>query len=210
MKHKTLYKTIMALALIALMFAAVSFCSKDKETAVMATPEPPPTSTPVPIDWREVMVKAVVNGDTHGGQEAEDALNGSIKYDDLLLLAKIIAWECGPDWEDWGILAIGEVVLNRVASPEFPNSIREVLYQANPMQYEPVWADGWEGYLPNERFVRLALRLLDGERVFNDPTIIFQALFTQGGSTVLAYHDDILDNNTYFCRTNYPDLYAKG
>ena len=148
--------------------------------------------------------------DVHGGLEAEYALGGSIRYDDLLLLAKIIAWECGPAWEDWGILAIGEVVLNRVASPEFPNTIREVLYQTNPMQYEPVWADGWEGYLPNERFVRLALRLLDGERIFDDPTIIFQALFTQGGSTVLAYHDDILDNNTYFCRTNYPDLYARG
>ena len=210
MKHKTLFKTVAALALIALLFLTVSLCSKNEEPAVMSTPEPPPTATPVPVDWREVMVKAVVNGDNHGGLAAEYALGGSIQYDDLLLLSKIIACECGPAWEDWGVMAIGEVVLNRVASPEFPNTIREVLYQTNPMQYEPVWTDGWESYLPNERFVRLALRLLAGERIFDDPTIVFQALFTQGGGTVLAYHDDILDNNTYFCRTSYPDLYAKG
>ena len=107
-------------------------------------------------------------------------------------------------------MAIGEVVLNRVASPEFPDTIREVLYQADPMQYEPVWSDGWEDYIPSERYVRLALRLLEGERIFNDPSIVFQALFPQGTGIACTYHDYDLNNDTYFCWAYNPEYYAVG
>ena len=212
MKIKTLFKTLAAIFFVAALFISSSFTLSPRAADERRTPEPTavPAPTPEPIDWREVMVKAVCNADKHGGLEAEYALGGAIKYDDLYLLAKIITWECGPNWEDWGIMAIGEVVLNRVASPEFPDTIREVLYQTDPMQYQPVWEDGWEEYVPTERYVRLALRLLDGERVFGDPTIVFQALFPQGSGIACAYHDYDLDNDTYFCWTNYPDNYAVG
>lgn len=180
------------------------------ETAVTPEPTAVSTATPDPIDWREVMVNAVCDADSHSGLEAECALGGAIKYEDVYLLSKIIALECGPNWADQGIMAIGEVVLNRVVSPEFPNTIREVLYQTDPIQYEPVWSDGWEDYIPTERYVRLALRLLEGERVFHDPSIVFQALFPQGSGIAYAYHDNDLNNDTYFCWTNYPDNYAVG
>ena len=210
MKSTTLIKTLAALFFVAAIVISASFSPSGQSVEAAPTPEPTPTVTPEPIDWREVMVNAVCHADTHGGLEAENALGGAIKYDDLYLLAKIISWESGPDWRDWGILAIGEVVLNRVASPEFPNTIRDVIYQTDPIQYEPVWSDGWEDYIPSERYVRLALRLLEGERVFNDPSIVFQALFPQGSGTVCAYHDDDLDNDTYFCWSYEPDYYAVG
>ena len=210
MKSTTLIKTLAAIFFVAAIVISASFSPSGQSVEAAPTPEPTPTVTPEPIDWREVMVNAVCHGDTHGGLEAENALGGAIKYDDLYLLAKIISWESGPDWRDWGILAIGEVVLNRVASPEFPNTIRDVIYQTDPIQYEPVWSDGWEDYIPSERYVRLALRLLEGERVFSDPSIVFQALFPQGSGTVCAYHDDDLDNDTYFCWTSAPELYAVG
>ena len=64
--------------------------------------------------------------------------------------------------------------------------------------------------MPSERYVRLAMRLLEGERVFNDPSIVFQALFPQGSGIAFTYHDDDLNNDTYFCWTSYPDCYAVG
>ena len=212
MKPTTFFRTLATILIMVALFISSSYMLPHRAAEVQRMPEPTaiPTATPKPIDWREVMVNAVCHADNHGGLEAEYALGGTIKYDDLYLLAKIITWECGPNWEDWGIMAIGEVVLNRVASPEFPDTIREVLYQTDPMQYQPVWEDGWEDYIPSERYVRLALRLLEGERVFADPTIVFQALFPQGNDIACTYHDYDLDNDTYFCRTYNPDYYAVG
>ena len=208
MKYKSLFTIVAAMFIMAAIFISSSFAIPDRPAADLPTPEPAATSEP--IDWKENMVNAVCHADDRGGLKAEHALGGAVKYDDLYLLAKIIAKECGPNWDDQGIMAIGEVVLNRVASPEFPNTIREVLYQTDPMQYQPVWENGWEDYIPPERYVRLALRLLEGERVFHDPTIVFQALFPQGSGIAFTYHDDDLNNDTYFCWTSYPDCYAVG
>ena len=130
--------------------------------------------------------------------------------EDAVLLAKIMAAEDGIGWSDAMIMCIGEVVLNRVASPEFPNSIREVLYQTDGgfIQYSPVHDQSWELATADERYIELAERLLDGERVLNNPQIVYQALFEQGRGTVLAYHDIYLGSTTYFCLTDSPGLYA--
>ena len=208
MKYKSLFTTAAVMFIMAAILVSSSFAIHTRPAAFLPTPEP--AATPEPIDWKVNMVNAVCHADDRAGLEAEYALGGAVKYDDLYLLAKIIAKECGPNWDDQGIMAIGEVVLNRVASPEFPNTVQEVLYQTDPMQYQPVWEDGWEDYIPSERYVKLALRLLEGERVFNDPTIVFQALFPQGSGIAFTYHDDDLNNDTYFCWTSYPDCYAVG
>lgn len=55
-------------------------------------------------------------------------------YSDLDLLAAIIWCEAGNQPYD-GMVAVGEVVMNRVASPSFPNTIAEVLEQ--PGQFSP-------------------------------------------------------------------------
>ena len=207
-----LYRILLVSVIMIALLSASSFLMHDETGAAPPVPTPTPTTvvTPQPMDWKEVMVKAVVDDDPEKGITAQEHLGGELLYDDLRLLAKIIACECGPHWEDWGIIAIGEVVLNRVASPEFPDTIREVLYQTDPIQYEPVWQSGWGEFVPSERYVRLALRLLEGERTMGDPSIVFQALFEQGSEVVLIYHDDDLDNNTYFCRSSYPEIYFVG
>ena len=212
MKRDVLYRILIVLGILLMLSIVSSFLMHDETGAAPPVPTPTPTTvvTPQPMDWKEVMVKAVVDDDPEKGITAQEHLGGELLYDDLRLLAKIIACECGPHWEDWGIIAIGEVVLNRVASPEFPDTIREVLYQTDPIQYEPVWQSGWEEFVPSERYVRLALRLLEGERTIGDPSIVFQALFEQGSEVVLIYHDDDLDNNTYFCRSSYPEIYFVG
>lgn len=125
----------------------------------------------------------------------------SAAYADTVMLCKIMMAESGPNWPDWAIMCIGEVVLNRVASPEWPDTIHDVLYQAGPpIQYEPVWSDGWDELEPVEKYMDLARRLLAGERPMGDPDVVWQALFPQGSRTVVSYHDRDLDTTTYFCK----------
>jgi hypothetical protein len=120
-------------------------------------------------------------------------------YDDVVELAKIMQAEAGVDWPDWAVMCIGEVVLNRVASSDFPDTIHDVLHQVDPVQYEPVHTGAWESMEPDEDYIDLARRLLDGERVLNNPDVVWQALFPQGDRTVMTFHDKILNTTTYFC-----------
>lgn len=53
---------------------------------------------------------------------------------DVALLAAILECEAGTNYD--GMLAVGTVIMNRVASPKFPNSISEVIYQDS--QFSPV------------------------------------------------------------------------
>lgn len=46
---------------------------------------------------------------------------------DVALLAAVLECECGASYD--GMLAVGTVIMNRVASPSFPNSISGVIYQ---------------------------------------------------------------------------------
>lgn len=120
-------------------------------------------------------------------------------YADVHLLAKIMEAESGIDWPDWAIMAIGEVVMNRIESPLFPDTIHGVIYADSPKQYAPVWEDGWKDMEPGEDYIDLARRLLSGERVLNDKSVVWQALFPQGERTVMTYHDKALGSTTYFC-----------
>ncbi len=159
--------------------------------------------TPPPeIDSSDAaLVEAVLTLDSESGMKMEN----EVAYSDLLNLSRIMAAESGPNWDDWAIMAIGEVVLNRVSSPEFPDTISEVLHQKG--QYEPVNKNSWSEIRPDETTVLLALRLLNGERVLNDASVVFQALFEQGSSVAVEYYDKDLETITYFCRSNYPALY---
>jgi len=198
---KVLFWMVIALVVVVL------FRSCKREEPVEVSPPVNTTFelTPPPeVDSSdESLIQAVVACDTETGMK----MTNEISYTDLLNLSRIMAAESGENWPDWAIMAIGEVVMNRVASPEFPDTITEVLYQKG--QYEPVYKNSWSQLRPDERTVRLAFDLLKGERVLNDPTIVFQALFEQGSSTATTYGDVALNNTTYFCRSNYPELYEK-
>ena len=91
-------------------------------------------------DYMARMMEAVQAGDVSAGREAEArraekiaALGlpyAEIAYEDLALLSKIVEAEAGSSWLDleWK-MSVGEVVLNRVASPEFPDTLRAVIDQ---------------------------------------------------------------------------------
>lgn len=78
--------------------------------------------------------------------------------EDLFLLASIIHGEArGEPYE--GQVAVGAVVLNRVASEDFPNTIAEVIYQRGA--FDAV-ADSQFYLTPNETAVRAAQDALNG------------------------------------------------
>lgn len=100
------------------------------------------------------------------GMVTETISRSNIPRDDLLLLARIIYAEARGE-SFTGQVAVGAVVLNRVASPYFPKTIREVILQSNPYvhQFTPV-ADGSINLEPDEIAVNAALQALQGK----DPT----------------------------------------
>ena len=163
-------------------------------------------------DYTTAMISAAASGDVAAGRWAQkcrdekiDALgldNAKINFDDMLLLARVIYSEAGSDWlsDEWK-MAVGEVVLNRVASPEFPNSIYEVV--AQPRQYGNL---AYCSLRPSERCAYLAVRLLAGARVLDEPSVVFQANVVQGGGVYRMFYDRLL-GPTYLCYSSYRWLY---
>ena len=163
-------------------------------------------------DYITVMISAAASGDVAAGRRAQkcrdekiDALSlpyDKINFDDMLLLARVIYSEAGSDWlsDEWK-MAVGEVVLNRVASPEFPNSIYEVV--AQPRQYGNL---AYSSLRPSARCVDIAVGLLAGSRVLNEPSVVFQANVVQGSGVYRVCYDR-LRGPTYLCYSSYRWLY---
>ncbi len=198
-----------------------------------ASPPPTPAPTPVPEEgdflllghltrttpldmagyYLDEMAEAAAAGDVRAGQEAERcrsaalAAGGSgapLSFDDLLLLARLIDAMAGSDWltEDFR-LCVGEVALNRVASPEFPNTLQDVIYQRG--QYTVSQSPRFASLVPRRECVDVALRLLQGERHMV-PAVVYQADYLQG-ELFIVYNDRRL-GSTYFCLSDRLDLYA--
>lgn len=96
---------------------------------------------------------------------------GSFSSGDVLLLAKAIYAEArGENFE--GQVAVGAVILNRLHSPLFPDSVRGVIFQRNKRlcQFTPV-SDGTINLNPDNKAIKAATVALNGY----DPT--FGSLF---------------------------------
>lgn len=65
--------------------------------------------------------------------------NYSPAADDIDMLAALIECEAG-DQSYYGMLCVGAVVMNRISSSRFPNTLYEVIYQ--PYQFTPVTVSG--------------------------------------------------------------------
>lgn len=118
--------------------------------------------------------------------------------EDLDLLARIINAEAGCTWiPDWVQQCVGSVVLNRVKSPYFPNTIREVIYQ--PGQYSPTW-NGMINLTPDARTIANARYLLEHGSITPDNVTGQNGIIT-GGGVYKSYYDSVLGTTIYFCYT---------
>ena len=167
------------------------------------------------VDYFEAMIVCCADNNAISGRavaaewDARNAVTGEAQYhidfDDFYLLSKIICNEAGSNWLslEWKMM-VGEVFLNRVASPEFPDTFAGVAYQ--PSQYSGANSQRFANMIPTEACAEAALRLLIGERIINDPSVIFQANFRQGSAVWKTLYDSKL-GYTYLCHSNKMYLY---
>ena len=95
--------------------------------------------------------------------------------DDLYILSHLIYGEAGGESDECQ-LAVGSVVLNRVKSSSFPNSIESVVFA--PGQYACTW-DGNYDKEPSQRAIDNARYLLENGSTLPDG-VVYQAQFVQG------------------------------
>lgn len=192
-------KKIIALLLcLALLPGLVAFAAGDGDT-----------------NYMELMIQAAMDNDEAAGQAAAEKRNEKIDalglnypkidFTELLLLSKIIHAEAGSVWlsREWK-MAVGEVVLNRVASPEFPDTMLEVLEQ--PGQYYGKGSRYFASIKPSRECVIAAMLLLEGQRVLNDPSVVFQSNYILGSGIHTKLYDSQL-GYTYLCFSSHPELY---
>ena len=129
--------------------------------------------------------------ETYSPYNAE-AING-YEDTDLDLLARLIYAEAGCDWiPDWVQLYVGSVVLNRVSSNIYPDTIEEVIY--DPGQYVPA---SFECATPDERTISNARQLLENGSILPS-AVLGQNGYAAGDGIYDQYYDQYLDTTIYF------------
>lgn len=109
---------------------------------------------------------------------------------DLYMLAHLINGEAGASYySDKHRLYVGSVVLNRVESDWYPDTIEEVIFQKG--QYACTW-DGNYDREPSESSWEIAEQLLREGSVL-PKNVVYQAEFTQGS----GIYEEI--EGSYFC-----------
>lgn len=165
------------------------------------------------IDYGLLMAKAIANGDYGQAMLYEDmkyqkderlGIKDNLNYDDLFLLSKIVDAEAGSSWltEEHRLL-VASVVLNRVNSPEFPNTIYEVIYQEG--QYAPIGKKWFSELIPSSDSVMAAYTIL-AEGSIAPPDVVYQANFQQGSGIYKSIYDSKL-GTTYFCYSAKRNIY---
>ncbi|MEW6031919.1 MAG: cell wall hydrolase [Bacillota bacterium] len=150
--RRTALLALPALFLVSAAAGVAGLLDKDIATAPTAVSDPAAAMDPY----------GALSGSDQPGPVAPAAGEHRLSQADLDLLARVISAEArGQPFE--GQVAVGAVVLNRVESPRFPNTVREVVYA--PGQFEVV-ANGHVNLSPIESAVRAAERAAAGE----DPT----------------------------------------
>ncbi|AZK48956.1 cell wall hydrolase [Paenibacillus lentus] len=93
--------------------------------------------------------------------------------EELHLLHKIVMAEAeGEPYE--GKVAVANVVLNRLRSANYPDTIKEVIYQKS--QFSPVQNGRMDRVTPNEDSIRAVTEALHGRKEVSDDTYYFLSL----------------------------------
>ena len=175
------------------------------------------TEEPLPPDYIDLMAQAAAAGDVETGRtiEAErltfleeNGLDESVvHFDELYLLSQFIYLKAGePRLSQELRVCTGELALNRMASPEFPSTMRGVFRQFGD-EVSVLARPGLADIVPSRACVDAAMRLLLGERMM-EPSVVYQRYERKGD--IFAVFADKLLGFTYFCRSDNLELYPDG
>lgn len=102
-------------------------------------------------------------------EPAKDTNANSERGDDIYLLAQLMIHEAGNQGFN-GKVAVGEVVVNRLANGSFGNSIEEIIY--SPKQFSRNWEI--KEIVPDDETLLMAEQILQGSlSVLNNPDVLF-------------------------------------
>lgn len=137
------------------------------------------TKVPVSADSESRMIG--IASRTSSGQRVVDCneLQRNSRYhldmSELEVLLKIVEAEAGCEDED-GKLLVANVILNRLNSDKFPDSVSEIVFQQENgiTQFSPVSDGSYDRVQISEETVRAVGRALDGEDI-SDGALYFAA-----------------------------------
>lgn len=176
-----------------ILLAAIACCLC---TCAVRAPEPKP-------DYLRMMAEAAKSGSVELGRGIEK-LRGKVSgeedyvsFDELYLLSRYItaAFE-NTRYSSQLRFCAGEVVLNRMASPDYPDGMEAVIFQEG-MYPEVSRRQIDDCVSPTRASIDIALRLLRGERVMEVDVVI---LTKQPEKEIYATFCDELTGNLYLCR----------
>lgn len=125
-------------------------------------------------------------------QRVIDKENDLPETEDIKLLAEVMYHEnWHTDKDHKAAYYTGAVVLNRVMSKDFPNTIKGVLYQTKPRQYSTTEMF-FTKEIPQECY-EMARKLLKYGAPDVPKTVLYQAMFRQGSGVWKKVNTD------YFC-----------
>ena len=153
-------------------------------------------------DYRANMLGCALRGDIEDGRknaaERDTYLTESgsdaarIDFDELLLLARYLTLCAGDErLSDEQRLCTGEVLLNRVSLPDFPDTLEAVVAE------EGLAPEALEETLPERRCTEAAWELLSGRRLL-DSRAVYRCVGRPSGPVCATFCDRYW-NVTYFC-----------
>ena len=134
---------------------------------------------------------------TLAGAGVETETEATYTDEDLYVLSHIISAEAG-NCQEKMMLYVGSVVLNRVADKRFPDTIKEVVFQTDPLQYGPI-EDGSYYNEPTEDALEVAEYLLEnGSQLPAD--VIYQSNKILGEYYTEMEPPPGIGSTMYFCK----------
>ena len=135
--------------------------------------------TYVPLRLVGEALDCQVEWDPYLGGAAVTSPGAAYDAGELYWLSRIICAESGAESMS-GQIAVGNVILNRVRSGSFPNTVEGVIFdRKDAVQFEPV-SNGRVYLPPTSQSVEAAKRALDGENVVGSALYFYAPALSQG------------------------------
>ncbi len=120
------------------------------------------------VEWDDVNRIVDIKEDLDLTSREETAIESPYTKEDLLWLSRIVQVETGGSTIDMK-LGVANVVLNRVKSDIFPNSIHDIIFQIDVyVQFPPAHKESFPTLIPSELSIEAARRALEGENNIED------------------------------------------
>lgn len=168
---------------------------------IIVEAEPLPTASPMVTEIKEEVIEVVVATEAPEVEpiEVEEKVIKNrwgieLTEEEIEMLAKIAFLEAHTQSED-GVLAVIEVVFNRIASDQFPDTLEEVLSQTDPVQF--VTWEFIEKGKPTEKEYNMIYAALNGEKEILSMDYVF---FSRGKQN---NNDPIKIEDHWFCKGYY-------